>query len=99
MKSEITTWLIFYLILMTYALSSKLMATEMARKVMEAKQWPPPEVFSGPNQGGSLLDSLKQPLYGTDAIKIAKKYVIISDVFLWCVVWSFIIFGLFFWVS
>ena len=75
------------------------MATEMARKVMEAKQWPPPEVFSGSNRDGSLLDSLRQPLYGIDAIKTAKKYVIISDVFLWCVVWSFIIFGLFFWVS
>jgi hypothetical protein len=98
MKSEITTWLIFYLILATYAFSSKLTANEMARKVMAAKQWPPPDVFSGPNRG-SLLDSLRQPLYGTDAIKTAKRYVIMSDVFLWCVVWSFIIFGLFLWES
>ncbi len=99
MKSEITTWLIFYLILVTYAFSSKLMAIEMAKKVMEAKQWPPPDVFSGPNRGGSLLDSLRQPLYGTDAIKTAQRYVIMSDVFLWCVVWSFIIIGLFLWES
>lgn len=99
MKSDMTTWLIFYLILLTYAFSSKLMATEMAKKVMKAKQWPPPDVLSGSNPGSSLLDSLRQPLYGTDAIKAAQKYVIMSDVFLWCVVWSFIIFGLFLWES
>jgi len=99
MKSEITTWLIFYLILVTYAVSSKLMAVEMARKVMEAKQWPPPEVFSGPKRDVSLMASLRQPLYGADAIKTARRYVILSDIFLWCVVWSFILFGLFFWES
>jgi hypothetical protein len=84
---------------MTYAFSSKLTAIEMAKKVMETKQWPPPEVLSGLKRSGSLLDSLRQPLYGTAAIKTAQKYVIMSDVFLWCVVWSFIIFGLFLWES
>ncbi len=97
MKSEITAWLVFCLILVTYAFIAKMTATEMARKVMEAKQWPPPDVFTGPNRRASILDSLRQPLYGTDAIRTAKRYVIMSDLFFWCVVWSFILFGLYLW--
>ncbi len=96
MKSEMNTWVVFCLILVTYAFSSKLLAIEMARKVMEAKQWPPPDVF-GPKRGASLLSSLRQPLYGADAIKTARRYVIMADVFFWFVAGAFIIFGLFFW--
>ena len=96
MKSETSTWFTFYVILVTYAFIWKLMVNEMAKKVMKTKQWPPPDASPDPSRKGSVLDSLRQPLFGEPAIKTAKRYVIMADVFLWCVAGSFVLYGLFF---
>ena len=98
MKTVIILWLFIFLFLLALAYLSKETAINRAKKVMKAKQWPPPEFFNDPQEayGVSLVDAVKKPLHGVEAIRAARSSVIMSDIFMWCVIWSFILFGLLF---
>lgn len=83
------------IILLVVAYIGKWHAFNVAKKIMETQRWPLSDdiLHTLFKPRGYLAES--EPVYGSDAIKIGRSFAIMSEIFLWVVIWSSVIFGLF----